>query len=173
MGKGRDLSGRCKDGTQVPVEIGLAPIETEDGSCVLSSIVDISERRLAEEKLRESEERFRAIFFQAAVGMSETTVDGHWLLLNDRLCEILGYSRDEVVGKKFYDFTHPDDREASLAAVRQLLAGEISSSLIEKRYIQRRRPGLGQGIHVVGTTQRSAIFSPCGGGRHRENTSGA
>jgi PAS domain S-box-containing protein len=137
MGKGLDLSGRRKDGTQFPVEIGLAPIETEDGSCVLSSIVDISERKLAEERLRESEERFRAAFFQAAVGMSETTIDGHWLLLNDRLCEILGYSRDELLGKSFYDITHPEDRWASRVAVRRLLAGEISSSLIEKRYIRK------------------------------------
>ena len=71
-------------GAQFPVEIGLDPIETEEGSCMLASIVDVSERKLAEEKLRESEKRFRATFFQAAVGIAQTTIDGHWLLLNDR-----------------------------------------------------------------------------------------
>jgi PAS domain S-box-containing protein len=115
----------------------LDPIEAGEGCCVLASIVDISERKLAEEKLRESQERFRATFFQAAVGIAQTTTDGHWLLLNDRLCEILGYSRDELRGKTLVDITHPDDREASLAAVRKLLAGEISSWSAEKRYIRK------------------------------------
>jgi two-component system sensor histidine kinase UhpB len=103
----------------------------------IAVVADVTERHEAEGRLRESEERFRATFFQAAVGISETTIDGHWLLLNDRLCQILGYSRDELLGKSFYDFTHPDDREPSLAAVRQLLAGELSSSVIEKRYIRK------------------------------------
>jgi len=132
-----DLYGRRKDGERFPVEIGLDPIETEEGSCVLASILDVSERRLTEEKLRESEKRFRATFFQAAVGIAQTRIDGHWLLLNDRFCEILGYSQDELRGKTFIDITHPDDREASLTAVRGLLAGEISSWSPEKRYIRK------------------------------------
>jgi PAS domain S-box-containing protein len=58
-------------------------------------------------------------------------------MLNDRLCEILGYSRDELQCKTFIDVTHPDDREANLIAVRELLAGEISSWSTEKRYIRK------------------------------------
>ena len=69
------------------------------------------------------------------VGIAQTTTDGRWLLLNDRLCEILGYSRDELLGKTFVDITHPDDREASLADMRKLLTGEIPYSSLEKRYI--------------------------------------
>jgi len=135
MGAVIDLYARRKDGMEVPVEVGLDPIEAEEGSCVLASIVDVSERKLAEERLRESEERFRATFYQAAVGIAQTTTDGRWLLLNDRLCEILGYSRDELLGKTFVDITHPDDREASLADIRKLLTGEIPYSSLEKRYI--------------------------------------
>jgi PAS domain S-box-containing protein len=138
MGTVGDSYGRRKDGSQFPVEIGLDPIETEEGSCVLASIVDVTERKLAQEKLRESEKRFRATFYQAAVGIAQTTIDGHWLLVNDRLCEILGFSQEELRGKTFIDLTHPDDREASLAAVRKLISGEIPSwSSAEKRYIRK------------------------------------
>jgi len=104
---------------------------------VIGAMQDLTERKEAEAALRESEERFRVTFFQAAVGIAQTSPDGQWLLINDRFCEMLGYSQTELRGKTFLDITHPDDREASLTAVRQLLAGEISSWLKEKRYIRK------------------------------------
>jgi PAS domain S-box-containing protein len=99
--------------------------------------IDVNERREAQERLRKSEERFRATFFQAALGIAQTSIDGQWLLVNHRLCEILGYSRDELSAKTFIDITHPDDREASIAMRRRLLAGEVSSCSAEKRYIRK------------------------------------
>jgi PAS domain S-box-containing protein len=109
--------------------------QTVDGW--IAVVRDVTDRHDAEERLRESEERFRAIFYQAAVGIAQTSIDGHWLLVNDRFCEILGYSRDELRGKTFADVTYPDDREASLTAVRKLVAGEISSLSLQKRYIRK------------------------------------
>jgi PAS domain S-box-containing protein len=100
-------------------------------------VADVTERHEAEERLRGSEGRFRATFFQAAVGIAQTSVDGRWLLMNDRLCEILGYSIEELREKTFIDVTHPDDREASLTARCQLLAGEIPSWSSEKRYVRK------------------------------------
>ncbi len=102
---------------------------------VIGVIADITESKQAEIALRDSEERFRVIFSQAAVGMAQTGLDGEWLLLNDRFCEILGYTNAELRGKTFLDFTHPDDLDASVTAARRLLAGEISSWSTEKRYI--------------------------------------
>jgi two-component system, cell cycle sensor histidine kinase and response regulator CckA len=96
-----------------------------------------TEHKRAEAALIESEEKFRAIFAQAAVGIAQTSVQGEWLLMNDRLCEILGYRQDELQGKTFLDITHPDDREANIVARRRFLAGEISSWSVEKRYIHK------------------------------------
>jgi two-component system, cell cycle sensor histidine kinase and response regulator CckA len=89
------------------------------------------------EELHQSEERFRLTFFQAAVGIAQTDPDFNWILLNDRFCEIFGYSQTELSGKTFVEITHPEDREASLTAVRRLLSGEISLWSAEKRYIRK------------------------------------
>jgi PAS domain S-box-containing protein len=108
----------------------------------IAVVVDVTERHEAEERLRESEARFRAAFFQAAVGIAQTSVDGKWQLFNDRFCEILGYSRNELCEKALTEKTlikiaHPDDREAFLAARQKLLNGEISSWSSEGRYIRK------------------------------------
>jgi PAS domain S-box-containing protein len=112
---------------------------------VLAAVVDERQRdrgqveklRIAETALRESEECFRMAFYQAPVGIAQTRPDGQWLFVNDRYCEIFGYSPTELRGKNFLDVTHPDDGGASRTALRQLLAGDISSLLTEKRYIRK------------------------------------
>jgi PAS domain S-box-containing protein len=96
-----------------------------------------TERKSAEAALSESEERFQAIFAQAAVGIAQIGLDGAWLLVNNRFCQMLGYSEAEVRRKTLQDITHPDDSDESLAGRRQLLAGEIPSHTMEKRYIRR------------------------------------
>src|SRR5579864_314760 len=96
-----------------------------------------TERKSAEAALSESEERFQAIFAQAAVGIAQIGLDGAWLLVNNRFCQMLGYTEVELRRKTLQDITHPDDRDESLAGRRQLLAGEIASHTMEKRYIRR------------------------------------
>ena len=100
-------------------------------------ILSLRQRKRADAVLRESEERFRATFFQAAVGIAQTSLDSKWLLLNDRFCEMLGYTQAELREKSFLDITHPDDCELSRTGVGRLLAGEISSWLTEKRYVRK------------------------------------
>src|SRR5918998_4965433 len=96
-----------------------------------------SERKRAEEALRESEERFRATFEQAAVGIAHVGTGGRWLRVNQRLCDMLGYTREEVVQRTFQDVTHPEDLEADLQQTRRLLAGKIETYSREKRYIKK------------------------------------
>jgi PAS domain S-box-containing protein len=79
------------------------------------------EATLAE--LGESEERFRATFEQAAVGVAHVGTDGRWLRVNDKLCEITGYSREELSGMTFQDITHLDDLQKDLEHLGRLLAG--------------------------------------------------
>jgi len=108
----------------------------------IAVVADVTDRHEAEERLRESEARFRAAFFQAAVGIAQTSVDGKWQLFNDRFCQIFGYSHNELremvlIEKTLLKILHPDDREAFRAERRKLLAGEISSWSSEGRYIRK------------------------------------
>lgn len=88
-------------------------------------------------ELRENEERFRATFEQAAVGIAHAGADGRWLRVNQKLCDIVGYTREELLRKTFQDITHPEDLEGSMEFVRRLLAGEITTYSFEKRYIRK------------------------------------
>ncbi len=96
-----------------------------------------TERRHAELALQNSEERFRATFFQAAVGITQATLSGQFRLVNDRICEILGYSRAELLGMTFLQITHPDHREACVTAIQSLVRGEIASYSTEKRCLRK------------------------------------
>ena len=89
------------------------------------------------QKLAESEERFRFTFEQAAVGIAHVGPGGRWLRVNQKLCDILGYTREELVTKSFQDITHPEDLDADLAQVRQVLANELQTCSMEKRYFRK------------------------------------
>lgn len=100
---------------------------------------DVTElRRLrTEAAIRESEERFRAIFQDAAVGVVQTDLNGVLTLVNKSYCAIIGYRQEELIGKKFQDLTHPDDVEPQLEQLRRLVAGELPFVSMEKRYIRK------------------------------------
>lgn len=97
----------------------------------------LAELRKAEEELRESEERFRATFEQAAVGIAHVAPDGRWLRVNQKICDIVGYTREELLKITFQDITHPDDLNTDLEFVRKMLAGEIKTYSLEKRYFRK------------------------------------
>jgi PAS domain S-box-containing protein len=106
-------------------------------------IVDLlrSARRRSEEsfvRLRESEERFRNSFEYAPIGMALVDLEnGRWQKVNRLLCDILGYTQDELLSKTFQELTHPDDVEKDLGLTRRLVAGEIPYFQVEKRYVRK------------------------------------
>ena len=112
------------------------PLPPEQGGVVISH-VNITERRQAEASVRESDKRFRVTFEQAAVGVAHSSPDGRLLLMNQKLCDILCYTPEEIVTKTYQEVTHPDDLEAELEYARRLLTGEIESCSYEKRYIRK------------------------------------
>jgi len=86
------------------------------------------------EGLASSDARFQATFEQAAVGIALVHVEGKWLDVNRRFCEMLGYSKKELLKLSFGDITHPDDLEADWDLNRDLLSGERTTNPLEKRY---------------------------------------
>ncbi|BES70151.1 hypothetical protein RE428_11690 [Marinobacter nanhaiticus D15-8W] len=94
-------------------------------------------RAHAEEALRESELRYRATFEQAAVGVAHVAMDGKWIMVNQKICDTLGYSRDELYTRTFQQITHPDDLAADLEQLERLEKGEIETYSMEKRYIRK------------------------------------
>lgn len=113
--------------------------------CLLGLMHDITERKQAEEALRvstealrESEERFRSAFDNAAIGMALVGVDGRFLQVNRSLCEFVGYAPEELLATDFQSVTHPDDLDLDLGQVRRVLAGEIRTFQMEKRYLHKR-----------------------------------
>ena len=98
---------------------------------------EIAERKRIEAELRASEERFRAIFNSAAVGIAQVDTDGRWLLVNQKLCDIVGYTPEELQSRTFQDITYPEDLNPDLEYVRRILADEIQTYSLDKRYIRK------------------------------------
>ena len=122
--------------------------ELQIAQTIATHVAFAAERRHAELALQDSEERFRATFFQAAVGITQANLSGEFRLVNDRICEILGYSRAELLSLNFLQITHPDHREACVHAIEGLLSGEISSYSTEKRFLRKNGTAVWARVNV-------------------------
>ncbi len=138
----------------------LVPLIDQESQvfAALAVSYDITERMQAEQSLRESEDRFRSTFENAAVGIAHVGFDGTWLRVNQRLCTIVGYTAEELVRQTFQNITHPDDLEIDIERFCLLMRGEISGYQIEKRYFHKA--GHIIWIHLTTTLQRDAAGNP-------------
>ena len=129
----------AKDRTETAIEDSAAPIRDTLGNISGAVMVfhDVTARRRAENALRENEERLRATFSQAAVGIAVAGLDGGFIELNRKFSDILGYSPSELQHRTFLALTHPDDLAQTQTNVRRLLAGEVAEYVQEKRYIRK------------------------------------
>jgi PAS domain S-box-containing protein len=120
---------------------------------VLVTVVETTDRVRMEEALRTSEERFARIFEQTGVGVFQCELDGRFLLVNRRFCEIAGRTADELLGLRVPDITHPDHWQSDVA-LRQRLVADGVSYFVEMRY--RRPDGSEVWVSVNVSLMRSA-----------------
>ncbi len=148
IGSGREVLGRRQDGTTFPMDLSVAEARMGDERIFVGIIRDITERKRAEQALRESEERFRGTFENAAVGIAHEDLAGRFLRFNETFCAILGYPPTELVGKTLSEVTHPEDLAADLAKFDALTRGESTSYTLEKRFIRKDRSSLWADVTV-------------------------
>ena len=135
-----------RDGSSFPVEVSARAITYKGEPAVLGIVRDITDRRKMEEAVRESEARYRTYYDLGLVGMVIETPEGGWIAANDRFCEMLGYSREELFKKHWTELTHPDDLAKDEDTLYpQLLRGEIENYSIEKRFVRKN----GEPIDVI------------------------
>jgi len=126
-----------KDGTTMPVEISARKVEIEGVKYFQSICRDITERKFAEEILRESEERFRKIFEESPISIVMTGKDLGIIRANSAFCKMLGYKEDELKTITLKDFTHPDYIAGDDISLLRLVAEEIPVYHTENRYIRK------------------------------------
>jgi PAS domain S-box-containing protein len=129
-----------KDGAPIWGSIVARVVRGEDGKARYfdCSMVDTTERKQAEEALRESEEQFKAIFEIASIGMAQADPrTGQFLRVNQKMSEITGYSSDEMLAMAFPEITHPEDREKDWEFFENVISGKWKSYRLEKRYVRK------------------------------------
>jgi PAS domain S-box-containing protein len=124
-----------KDGSEFYLEWSVGPVRKEGGEIThfVSTQRDVTERRRIDEKLRNSEEEFRLLFELSSVGMTQVSPEGRYLRVNRKLCQMLGYSEQELLQLTLHEVTYPDDRDASAAKLSSSFAGEPGEYSIGKR----------------------------------------
>jgi PAS domain S-box-containing protein len=133
----RTTRHRKKDGTVIDVELIAHDIAFAEWNALLAVLTDVTERRRSEVALRRSRESFQQLFEEAPIGMAMIGSGVVFTKVNRALCEMLGYSKEELGGLSFERFVEPADLEAHLAVAQEFFEGKRSSFKLEARYIRK------------------------------------
>jgi PAS domain S-box-containing protein len=144
------------DGTRRNVLTDTDPLFDQDGVVVgaVSCFQDVTELRAAREKLGEQDQRLAATYEYAGIGISEVDAEGRLLRINETVCAITGYAREELLGLSVFDVTHPEDRQADLSAYRHHSLANGGRYAVEKRLI--RKDGAVIWVRVASSTVRDS-----------------
>lgn len=112
----------------------------QDGKCIelYGTLEDITQEVTMRNLLKEREQRFGQAFSHAPIGMALVSLKGEWIKVNRSLSDMLGYSEEAFLNHTFQEFTYPDDLESDLSLLQQLIAGEINTYSMEKRYYHQK-----------------------------------
>ncbi len=135
-----EIACRKKNGDSYWIAMNWTPVK-KDGQLqyLLVNSIDITERKMAEEAIHESEERFRRIFQEGPLGIALSGLDYKFRVMNKRFCEMFGYMEKELQSMSFRDISLPEDIEKNTPSLQRLTAGEIAIYKTEKRYIKKNR----------------------------------
>ncbi|HKQ77081.1 MAG TPA: PAS domain S-box protein, partial [Blastocatellia bacterium] len=128
-----------KDRSEINLECSVGQVRNERGEITHFVVThrDVTERRRVEEELLRSEEEFRLLFDLSATGMAQVSPEGRYLRVNRKLCQMLGYSEQEMLHLTLHELTHPDDRELSAAKLSSSFSGEPEEYSMEKRCVRK------------------------------------
>jgi two-component system, cell cycle sensor histidine kinase and response regulator CckA len=129
--------GQRQDGSQFPVQLAVTTVQLADGPATIAFLWDLTERKKAEESLRESEERFRKVFEVGPLAMVISGLDNRFMDANQAFCTMLGYTKEELAKLTFHQITHPEDEERDMSLAKEVLEGRLPNFRIEKRYIRK------------------------------------
>jgi diguanylate cyclase (GGDEF)-like protein/PAS domain S-box-containing protein len=130
---------RRKDGRSVWAETSSSAMRGPNGEiqAIIMLAHDVTERHVETTMLRDSERLYRRIFDNAAAGLALLDRNGRWLMVNEHVSLITGYSTEELLKLDYQSITHPEDLEADVTLARQVINGERDSYELEKRYIRK------------------------------------
>jgi PAS domain S-box-containing protein len=128
-----------KDGSEFHLEWSVGPVRNERGEIThfISTQRDVTERRRVDETLYKKEEEFRQLFELSAVGMTKVSPEGRYLHVNRKLCQMLGYTEQEMLRLTLHEVTHPEDRNVSAEKLHSSFTGVPDEYAMEKRYIRK------------------------------------
>ncbi|MBF0211561.1 MAG: transporter substrate-binding domain-containing protein, partial [Desulfamplus sp.] len=137
LGVTTQITAVNRAGKSFPVEVSLSPFQIQGEWFAVGSVRDITDRKKAEEALKESEKRFRGYFEYGQIGMAVTHPQKGWIEANRRIQDMFGYTLEELRQTTWADLTHPDDLEEDIKNFDRMLAGEINNYSMDKRFIRK------------------------------------